>query len=64
VYGSPLNETAGLRRAVTTVFVGDQTRCDPRPGNSFEQMTQFGGFDLPDMPAGEPVTGSMFPIVH
>jgi hypothetical protein len=63
VHGSPPNNTRRFRRAVTTIFVGDDVVWDPRAGTAFDHIGGIGTFDVPSMPAGEPVDGQLFPVV-
>ncbi|WP_319446872.1 MULTISPECIES: phytanoyl-CoA dioxygenase family protein [unclassified Mycobacterium] len=63
VHGSPPNDTERFRRAVTTMFVGDDVVWDPRPGTAFDHIGSIGPFEVPRMPAGEPVDGPWFPVV-
>lgn len=63
VHGSSANTSQRPRRAVTTIFVGDDTLWDPRPGTSFEHVGSIGAFHVPHMVRGEPVSGDSFPIV-
>lgn len=63
VHGSPPNTTTGGRRAVTTIFVGDDMVWDPRPGTAFDHIGSVGEFSVPPMPAGEPIDGELFPVV-
>ncbi|OPX14986.1 phytanoyl-CoA dioxygenase family protein [Gordonia sp. i37] len=63
VHGSPRNASARYRRAVTTIFVGDDVVWDPRPGTSFDHIGTIGDFDPPDVIAGQPIAGDLFPVV-
>lgn len=63
VHGSPPNTTTGPRRAVTSIFVGDDVVWDPRPGTAFDHIGTIGDFSVPAMPAGAPIDADLFPIV-
>lgn len=63
VHGSPPNRTGNPRRAVTSIYIGDDVVWDPRPGTSLDHIGTIGEFDPPDVRPGEPVVGDLFPIV-
>ncbi|MGH3555969.1 MAG: glutamate-cysteine ligase family protein [Mycobacterium sp.] len=63
VHGSPPNNTTGPRRAVTTIFVGNDVVWEPRPGTAFDHIGSIGDFSVPPMPAGAPIDGDLFPVV-
>ncbi|ROZ88026.1 phytanoyl-CoA dioxygenase family protein [Gordonia sp. OPL2] len=63
VHGSPPNTSSHNRRAVTSIFIGDDVVWDPRPGTSFDHIGRIGDFDPPRMVAGELVADDLFPVV-
>ncbi|EHI47076.1 phytanoyl-CoA dioxygenase [Rhodococcus opacus PD630] len=63
VHGSPANHSSRPRRAVTTIFAGDEVVWDPRPGTSFDHIADIGGFSVPPMTPGSPIGGDLFPVV-
>ncbi|MFD9669003.1 phytanoyl-CoA dioxygenase family protein [Rhodococcus sp. NPDC059968] len=63
VHGSRANHSSRSRRAVTTIFTGDQVVWDPRPGTSFDHLPSIGGFSVPPMTPGTPIGGDLFPVV-
>lgn len=63
VHGSPPNRTDRPRRAVTTIFTGDDVVWDPRPGSSFEHIPTIGGFSVPPMIPGTRIESNLFPVV-
>jgi ectoine hydroxylase-related dioxygenase (phytanoyl-CoA dioxygenase family) len=64
VHGSPPNRTGRHRRAVTTIFTGDDVTWDPRPGTAFDHIGPVGSFRVPTMQPGQPVDDAMFPVVY
>jgi ectoine hydroxylase-related dioxygenase (phytanoyl-CoA dioxygenase family) len=64
VHGAPPNSTADRRRRALAVrFVGPQTRFDPRPGTWIHDTKVKEHIPLPQLAAGEPLSGELFPRV-
>lgn len=64
VHGAPANKTRDRRRRALAVrFVGPQTRYDPRPGTWIHDRKVRACLPLPDLAAGDPLSGALFPQV-
>jgi ectoine hydroxylase-related dioxygenase (phytanoyl-CoA dioxygenase family) len=64
VHGAPANQTQDRRRRALAVrFAGPQTRYDPRPGTWIHDTRVRAHLPLPDLQAGEPLRGELFPKV-
>jgi ectoine hydroxylase-related dioxygenase (phytanoyl-CoA dioxygenase family) len=64
VHGAPANTTRDRRRRALAVrFVGPQTRYDPRPGTWIHDRKVRAHLPLPDLAAGDPLGGELFPLV-
>lgn len=61
--GSPANPSSRPRRAVTTIFTGDQVVWDPWPGTSFDRLPSISGFTVLTMTPGAPIDGDLSPVV-
>jgi ectoine hydroxylase-related dioxygenase (phytanoyl-CoA dioxygenase family) len=64
VHGAPANTTPDRRRRALAVrFVGPQTRYDPRPGTWIHDKKVKAHLPLPELAAGDPLSGALFPKV-
>lgn len=64
VHGAPANRTQDRRRRALAVrFTGPQTRYDPRPGTWIHDTRVRAYLPLPDLQAGEPLRGELFPRI-
>ena len=63
VHGSGANRTANYRRAVTSVYTGDQVTWYPHSANMFKNLDFAGHVRMPDLEPGGPIDCEMFPRV-
>jgi ectoine hydroxylase-related dioxygenase (phytanoyl-CoA dioxygenase family) len=64
VHGAPPNATADRRRRALAVrFVGPDVRFDPRPGTWLHDTKVRAHIPLPELAAGAPLSGELFPQV-
>jgi ectoine hydroxylase-related dioxygenase (phytanoyl-CoA dioxygenase family) len=63
VHGSPGNTTGNFRRAVTSIYTGDQVTWNPHSANMFNNKDLTGHVEMPDLPPGGPVDSALFPRV-
>jgi ectoine hydroxylase-related dioxygenase (phytanoyl-CoA dioxygenase family) len=64
VHGAPANNTQDRRRrAIAVRFAGPQTRFDPRPGTWIHDTRVRAHLPFPDLQAGDPLRGELFPRV-
>lgn len=64
VHGAPPNTTSDRRRRALAVrFVGPEVRFDPRPGTWLHDPKVRANVPLPELAAGAPLSGPLFPQV-
>lgn len=64
VHGAPPNSTRDRRRRALAIrYVGPKTRFDPRPGTWIHDTKVKKYVPLPELAAGEPLGGELFPTV-
>jgi ectoine hydroxylase-related dioxygenase (phytanoyl-CoA dioxygenase family) len=64
VHGAPPNSTSDRRRRALAVrFVGPEVTFDPRPGTWLHDTKVKAHIPLPDLAAGAPLSGALFPKV-
>lgn len=63
VHGSRGNTTDGFRRAVASMYTGDDVTWDPHPANMFNNTDLAGHVTMPDLEPGGPIDCPLFPRV-
>lgn len=63
VHGSPGNTTANFRRAVASIYTGDNVTWNPHPANMFKNKSLTGHVEAPDLAGGGPIDCPLFPRV-
>jgi len=63
VHGSRPATDAVPRRAVTTNYVDEEVRWEPRPGHAFHNEALMGHQPFPELSAGDRIHGELFPRV-
>jgi hypothetical protein len=63
VHGSGPNATGNMRRAITSVYTGDQVTWYPHSANMFKNLDFAGHVQMPDLEPGGPIDCELFPRV-
>lgn len=63
VHGSVANTATRSRRAVASMYCGEQSRWAPHPGMGFHNRELMGHEEIPDLAPGAPLDCDLFPRV-